>query len=339
MTIQDKHYDFKKKLNKVDSQKYRNLLVPEIDWALNEAQELYVKLILQPKLKNVLGFQSTQRTLEDIYPLVKNDVCLPITDNLVEVPVDYWYYLKSYVDMTKDICENVKGKIFIRQHDDEFENSPFDKSSFEWKTVNAVYDGAGFKFFAEDFVINEFCVSYIKKLRVVHNAGDFRNGTYELPNGKVLGISTGAGKLVITSLPTTTGDINLTIIDGVDNVPLTINILSNSSEGTVINTIIEAINLEGTFTAFVSNTDSSEIDIVGSNPPIITLTFADTGVTGLAITTTANTSIGESSLDCELPDYTHREIVDLAVLLVTGELGNVSEYGVKQEKMKMNLNK
>ena len=37
MNIREMHYDFKKKFNKIDSQKNRNLLVPEIDWSLNEA--------------------------------------------------------------------------------------------------------------------------------------------------------------------------------------------------------------------------------------------------------------------------------------------------------------
>ena len=48
MTIQDMHYDFKKKLNKIDSQQNRNLLIPEIDWTLNEAQELFVKITAFP---------------------------------------------------------------------------------------------------------------------------------------------------------------------------------------------------------------------------------------------------------------------------------------------------
>ena len=44
MTIQEMHYDVKMKLNKVDSQQYRNLIIPQVDWILNEAQELFVKL-------------------------------------------------------------------------------------------------------------------------------------------------------------------------------------------------------------------------------------------------------------------------------------------------------
>ncbi len=32
MSIKRMHYDIKVKLNKVDSQQYRNLLIPEIQW-------------------------------------------------------------------------------------------------------------------------------------------------------------------------------------------------------------------------------------------------------------------------------------------------------------------
>jgi hypothetical protein len=49
MTIKEMHYDFKRKFNKVDSQKNRNILVPEIDLYLNEAEEIFVKLIAEPR--------------------------------------------------------------------------------------------------------------------------------------------------------------------------------------------------------------------------------------------------------------------------------------------------
>ena len=45
MLIEDMHYDFKQKINKIDSQKYRNLRIPEIDWKLNEAQEIFIKTV------------------------------------------------------------------------------------------------------------------------------------------------------------------------------------------------------------------------------------------------------------------------------------------------------
>ena len=66
MTIKEMHYDFKKKLNKVDSQQYRNLLIPEIDWALNEAQNVFVDIVSEPRLKTHLGFEKSQKNIQTL---------------------------------------------------------------------------------------------------------------------------------------------------------------------------------------------------------------------------------------------------------------------------------
>mgnify|MGYP000533670767 CR=1 FL=1 len=127
------HYDFKKKLNKVDSQQYRNFRVPEIDWVLNEAVEIFVKLIAKPRVSNHLGFEVTQRTRDDIRTIVQEeDDSNPIVgvNNNFQLPDDYWHHISSSVLMQKQGCTDRKAKVFIRQQDDEFETSPFDKSSF-----------------------------------------------------------------------------------------------------------------------------------------------------------------------------------------------------------------
>lgn len=230
MTIKDMHYDFKKKLNKVDSQQYKNLLIPEIDWALNEAQELFIKMIAQPRLKSYLGFEKSQRNIDDIRTIVINENCVSVLNNTVTLPEEYWHFLKADVEMSKGKCTGVKGRFHVRQHDDEFENSPFDKSSFEWRTVNGVFYNNGVKFYTDDsFTVDKFCVSYIKKPNYIHNAEDFRGGTYNLPSGTLL----------------------------------------------------------------------------------------------------------SGSVNCELPDHTHREIVDIAVLLVSGEI-NTPDYKVKLNKLTFN---
>ena len=230
------HYDFKKKLNKVDSQKYRNFLIPEIDWVLNEACELYIKFIAEPRLRNHLGFEVNQRTIDDIKSLVKNQNDsvnqFNIINSEVTLPTDYLFYISSHVLMSKGECSDVVGKVFIRQHDDLFEISPFDKSSFEWRTVNAVFFENGLKFFSDgSFDITKFCLSYIRKPVYMHNAEDFRNGEYSLPSGILL-----------------------------------------------------------------SNTQ-----------------------------------------DCDLPDHTHREIVDLAVMITSGEISDPN-FQTKQLKTKLNFN-
>lgn len=232
MTIKDMHYDFKKKLNKVDSQQNRNLLIPEIDWAMNEAFELFVKMIAQPRTKSYLGFEMNQRSIDDIRTLVVDNQCLTVINNIVTLPDEYWHFVKGSVTMSKGSCTNIKSRRFhLRQHDDDFEESPFDKSSFEWRHVNGVFFDGGIKLYTDGtFTNNEFCISYIKKAPYMHNAEDFRTGTYNLPSG-------------------------------------------------------------------------------------VTLT---------------------GSQDCILPEHTHREIVDIAVLIVTGEI-QASDYEIKLQKINNNL--
>lgn len=187
MTIKDMHYDFKKKYNKVDSQQNRNLLIPEIDWTLNEAYELYVKMIAQPRTKSYLGFEVNQRSIDDIRTIVINGNCLDVVSNIATLPDDYWHHVKSYALISKGICLNVKAKFHIRQHDDDFENSPFDNSNFEWRTVNGLFYQDGIQVYTDGtFTVNKVCIDYIKKLKYIHNAEDFRGGTYKLPSGVVL---------------------------------------------------------------------------------------------------------------------------------------------------------
>lgn len=187
MTIKDMHYDFKKKLNKIDSQKYRNLRIPEIDWVLNEAQELFVKLVAQPRLKTQLGVETTQRTIDDIKALVVHNQCLVVNSNIVSLPKDYLYFLRGRIKMNKGECCNIEGIFYPMQHDDEFEESYFDKSSFEWRTVNGLFTREGIQLFDDGtFENKELCLSYIKRPLYMHNAEDYSNGKYKLPSGKEL---------------------------------------------------------------------------------------------------------------------------------------------------------
>lgn len=181
------HYDFKTKLNKIDSQQYRNLRIPEIDWKLNEAQELFVKMIAKPRLKNNHGFETSQRTIDDIRTIVVKDYCSPIINEVATLPDNYWHFVSGQTLMNKGKCIGAKSTVKIRQHDDEFENSPFDNSSFEWREVNAVFFENGIKFFNDGtFVNTDFCMNYIRKLAYIHNAEDFRSGQYKLPSGLLL---------------------------------------------------------------------------------------------------------------------------------------------------------
>lgn len=189
MSIKKMHYDFKMKFNKIDSQNNRNFLVPEIDWLLNEAARIFVAIIAEPRLKKQLGFETSQRTIDDIRTIVVSDDTnwIPITENKATLPDDYWHFIKGRVKMTKGDCKDIIGRVYIRQHDDMFEESPFYKSSFEWREINALFYNEGLKFFSDgSFTIDSVCINYIRKMKYMHNAESFRVGGYNLPNGETL---------------------------------------------------------------------------------------------------------------------------------------------------------
>lgn len=236
MTIKEMQYDFKQKLNKIDSQQYRNLKIPEIDWKINEAYEIFVKSIAEPRVNNHLGFETNQRSIDDIRTIVVNDATLnpiKLDDNTyyVELPDNYMFYISSKVIIERKGCGERKATTIVRQHDDRFETSPFDSSSFEWKEVNLRFFNKGIKIFTDGtFTVKSLKLDYIRKHAYIHNAQDFLpTGSYKLPSGQVL--------------------------------------------------------------------------------------------TG--------------TQDCELPDHTHREIVDIAVLITSGDLSN-ADYQLKQAKISLN---
>ena len=193
MTIKEMQYDIKFKLNKVDSQQYRNLRIPELDWVINEAYEIFVKSVAEPKTSNYLGFETSQRTIDDIRTIVVNDKNIIPTklDNKTysaTLPQDYMFYISANVVITKKGCSDRIGRAIVRQHDDRFEISPFDDSSFEWKEVSIRFFDGGIKLFTDGtFEIKEVKLNYIRKHAYIHNAQDFLpTGSYKLPSGQIL---------------------------------------------------------------------------------------------------------------------------------------------------------
>lgn len=70
MIIEEMHYDFKVKIDKVDSLVRDDFNVVEIDWLLNEAQEVFVKQRYGGNNPHRTGFEETQKRIEDLANLV-----------------------------------------------------------------------------------------------------------------------------------------------------------------------------------------------------------------------------------------------------------------------------
>lgn len=197
MSTKNMHYDLKQKLNKLDSQRYKNLKIQEIDWKLNEAMGIFIKVIAEPRIKNKLGFEMNQRTIDDIRTIVVNTAdtggtvptAFNSTSYSVPLPENYLYY--ANIDLmiaSKGNCKSVKMEdIIIRQHNDDHENSPFDKSNFEWRAVNCRFFESGLRMFTDGtFTIDKVCFNYIRKPKYMHNAEDTAAGQYSLPDGTLL---------------------------------------------------------------------------------------------------------------------------------------------------------
>ena len=236
--IKNMHYDFKQKLNRLDSNKYVGLQIPQIDRKLNEALSLYILLVAEPRVKNQLGIETIQRTIDDISAIVKDDVSLAVTPDgggkfsVAVLPDDYLYYLSTAkLTATKDTCTEQKMKTIVIRHDSRSNERSFYESNFDWRECNIRFFDGGIKIFHSDFTINGFEIDYVREHPYIHNAEDFSSGSYYLPSD--------------------------------DATPLT------------------------------------------------------------------------GYVDCELPDITHAEIVDLAVLLTTGELELPIAYQFKQNRLSM----
>lgn len=196
MNIRAMHYDFKQKLNKIDSQKYRNLLVPEIDWKLNEAIEVFVKMIAEPRYKNSdQGFESTQRSIDDIRTIVINQTLdsslipeeFDEKSYIVTLPIDYWFKVKAKVYASKGGCDMVLMNTVPVQHSD-VEDSAFIEGSFEWRDAPVRFFNNYIRIFTDGtFVVNRLVLDYIKRPAIVNNAQDYIGGQYKsLMDGTIL---------------------------------------------------------------------------------------------------------------------------------------------------------
>lgn len=192
MTTPEMHYDYKQKLNKIDSEQNTNLVIPEIDWKLNEAQELFIKTIAEPRKHNHLGFEVNQRSIDDIRSLVveaKELTTIPITGNrfTISLPTDYLFYVSARALAIREGCQSRDIRITIQQHDDKFESDPFMYSDFEWRHINGVFNDTGLMVYSDGtFSIQKIYLTYIRKPKYMHNAQGFGISGYTTLTGQVL---------------------------------------------------------------------------------------------------------------------------------------------------------
>lgn len=209
MTVEEQHIDFKRKLNKVDSQNYRNFRPEQIDLYLNEGQELFIKKRLNRNNIYKLGFETIQKRIEDlrdIHVKFENDTAQPlltskINDNvyrfnledlgLVNSKLKYLYKTRVSFKGTKGDCIAVELDGVAAQTDDlnEILKSEFYSPSFSWREVPYVFS-ENFLYAYSDgsFSIDTLCLDYIKRPLKIANPNAIKNATgtiigYNYPDG------------------------------------------------------------------------------------------------------------------------------------------------------------
>lgn len=157
-SISEMVYDFKMKMDRVDSLSQQDFNLGEIDWLLNEAQLVFVKRRFSgasnPKQK---GFENTQKRIDDLSTLViKYPVQPPILTTLLDTGVyeadlsdtvyPYMFLVDAYVDLNIDSTCTITGvPLKFIQHDDLRESlrDPFNSPSLEFVPYNLGKSSSG----------------------------------------------------------------------------------------------------------------------------------------------------------------------------------------------------
>ena len=211
MDVTEMHYEVKLKLNKVDSQDYENLIVPEIDWYLNEAQNIFIKQRYGISNNKRQGFETTQKRIDDLRKLVVKGNILPFATSSVDLnayeaclPEDYMFHIRSRANINKEDCGQKLGVSTVQiQHDDldTVLQDPFYSPSFEWEEIPIVFMQGGpqgivgsddvcpmgyvIGYSDGSFILNDLRLDYLRIPRRISWGTGVGSSSYIYPNGQL----------------------------------------------------------------------------------------------------------------------------------------------------------
>ena len=176
ISIKDMHYQFKSKLNKIDSVNNVNYRVPEIDWKLRIAEREFIKERISQSNQSAKGtFGFNNKVIDDLKSIIVQEKITDITVSgnsyTVELPDNYFYFIECYAECTK----NGKTKLircYVRNSNEEI--FIFNQSSFEWEEINIFFEDNKIILASDStFTIGKVYLKYIKIPVLMHNAEDY----------------------------------------------------------------------------------------------------------------------------------------------------------------------
>lgn len=196
MTTLEWHYDFKLKIDKVDSLSKDDFHPAEIDWLLNESVEVFMKQRYGLTNNVSKGFEVTQKRIDDLKTLVIKSPssiqpALPVVlidtkhgmyeAKLGDLEFNYYFLIRAEASISKSDCTKCVGVTNV-QHDDLTAalNDSFQKPNFEWGEVVAVFGketqpisnkGSLYLYSNGEFVIDNVYIEYLKEPTRISVAG------------------------------------------------------------------------------------------------------------------------------------------------------------------------
>lgn len=169
-------YDVRAKLNKLDSQKYRNLRVQEVDWKLNEAQLILINQMY--KASNLKEINEVVVSNYDLGSYVDEG------ENVFsfQMPENYLHYISGYANIKKHNCDFKRANLFQKQFYDIHVDSQFDSSSYEWREV--MYSLSNNRLLAYTdgtFEIGDVHINYVRIPKRIVSLDE-----YNMPNGELV---------------------------------------------------------------------------------------------------------------------------------------------------------
>lgn len=183
MDVGTMHIEFRLTLDKLDSSAYPGIMVEQVDYFLNEAQNRFIKTRYGRNNVYKSGFEEIQKRTEDLTTLVKVNYCTVTPyiyyENAYKVSLSnmfldeakltpstskYMFFVRGESqNVLSDTCKKYLG-VRLTNHDDMtlMLNDPF-KRPYKQEAVALFEDGNIIVLTDGTFSIGNFRVSFIKK--------------------------------------------------------------------------------------------------------------------------------------------------------------------------------
>lgn len=184
MTNKEQIYKFKLEYDKLDSNDFPKLELPQILLYLNKAQTATIEQIYDPD-DNKLGFETTQLTMDHLSPIhVKSEPLVPLIVstgnpneyyfNLSNLSQKYMHLTRSYSYGTSPVCGSqiLDNLVYTSNELNQVLKDPNRKPSFEWQEIPiTVAQDRGYFYTDGTFTLETVKWEYLREPKEIDMAG------------------------------------------------------------------------------------------------------------------------------------------------------------------------